>query len=509
MKDSRTKKVALNAMSSVIQQVIVVLVGFVNRKIFLFTIGVAYLGVNGLFSNILSLLAMSELGVGTAIIYNLYKPLSEGKEDEVCKLMNFYKQAYRVIAAVVILIGVAICLCLEVFINISDSGFTLKELQIIFLLYLLQTASTYLFSYKRSLFFADQKAYITSYIDTGFKIFTSIATAVIMVLTKDFYLYLILTIILNLINNASISFYADRKYPYIKRKQKLEIEKVKMIFANIKNIFIHKIASTAITSTDNILISKFVGIAVVGLYSNYQLVIDSVANIMRRILQSIQASVGNLLATENTDRAEEILYQATLVAHLIASFSSVSLSCLVQDFIVLVFGQEYTLEFSIVFISIFSFLLVLMKEPLYQFVSVSGLFKEDRTNAIIGMTLNLGISLILVMRIGLSGVFLGTVISSIVTFGMKINFFYLKFLKKSSLKYHMWIIIYLITTVVEIIFTNWICNLLTIGNIYINFVCKMGICILIPNLINIGLFWKQKDFQRLVQRGKEFVGKNK
>lgn len=507
MENSRTKKVVLNAISSVVQQVIVVLVGFVNRKIFLVTIGVAYLGVNGLFSNILSLLAMSELGVGTAIIYSLYKPLAEGKEDEVCKLMNFYKQAYRLIAMAIVAIGVIICMFLGVFININESGFTLKELQIIFLLYLLQTASTYLFSYKRSLFFADQKAYITSYIDTGFKVFISIATAVIMVVTKNFYLYLILTIILNLINNAAISFYADKRYPYIKRKLKLETEKVRKIFGNIKNIFIHKVASTAITSTDNILISKFVGIAVVGLYSNYQLVIDSVSNIMRRILQSIQASVGNLLATEDTERAEEILYQATLVAHLIASFSSVALSCLVQDFIILVFGQEYTLEFSIVFISIFSFMLVLMKEPLYQFVSVSGLFKEDRTNAIIGMILNLGISLILVIRIGLAGVFLGTVISSIITFILKINFFYSKFLRKSAMKYHIVISGYIIISFAEIAITSWLCSCLIIENTYINFLFKMGMCVLIPNLINILLFWRQKDFQKLVQRGKGFLKK--
>lgn len=508
MENSRTKKVALNAMSSVIQQIIVVLVGFVNRKIFLVTIGVAYLGVNGLFANILSLLAMSELGVGTAIIYNLYKPLAEGKEDEVCKLMNFYKQAYRFIAVTIVAIGAVICVFLKVFINITDSGFTLKELRIIFLLYLLQTASTYLFSYKRSLFFADQKAYITTYIDTGFKIFISIATAVIMVVTKNFYLYLILMIILNLTNNVAISFYADKKYPYIKRKLKLETEKVKKIFVNIKNIFIHKVASTAITSTDNILISKFVGIAVVGLYSNYQLVIDSVANIMRRVLQSIQASVGNLLATEDTERAEEILYQATLVAHLIASFSSVALSCLVQDFIILVFGQEYTLEFNVVFISILSFMLVLMKEPLYQFVSVSGLFKEDRTNAIIGMTLNLGISLILVIKIGLAGVFLGTVISSIITFALKINFFYSKFLQKSPMKYHIIIIGYMLITFVEIVITNWLCGLLRINNIYINFVFKMGICVLVPNIINIGLLWRQKDLQNLIQRGKVFLKNN-
>lgn len=500
MSNSRTKNSAMNAVSALIQQFIIVIIGFVSRKIFLTTIGIAYLGVNGLFSNILNLLSMSELGVGTAIIYNLYRPLAENNQDEVCKLMNFYAMVYRIIAVIILGLGMILCAFLDAFINIQNSGFTMSELRIIFLLYLVQAASSYLFSYKRSLFFADQKAFLTTYIDTGYKVLSTIVLILVMLSTGNFYVYLTASIFFTLINNIIISIYADRRYPFLKNKLRLEQEKVITIWKNVKNIFIHKVAGIAITSTDNILISKFINITTVGLYSNYQLVIDSVSNVMRKILQSIQASVGNLLTMENTDRAEGVLYQATFVAYLITSFSAVSLVCLIQNFIVLCFGEAYLLPNDVVIVSICAFALVLMKEPLYQFVSVSGLFREDKINAIIGMLLNLGISIVLVRKMGLVGVFGGTVISSIITFVLKIQFFYSKFFHKLWYKYFSVIIAYLLLIVAEVLLINWLCSFVSWFSIYANFVIKMVICAIVPNGLNVLMFAKANVFKNLYER---------
>lgn len=282
-------------------QIISIGMGFVVRTVFIFTLGIEYLGVDGLFTSILLMFSLANLGFDTAIIYSLYRPLAEKDIYKIQALMNLYQKAYRLIGVVVLLIGLSLLPFLDHLVN-ADT--TIKDINIIYLLFLISSVSSYYFVYKQSIIIADQSNYIISKIHTLFIIISNALQIVLLIIISDYIVVLVAQLTLKVIENVYIANKANKLYPFLKEKNNAKLSKTdrREFFENLYSLLLYKISGVVINATDNIVISKFIGVIWVGVYSNYLLILNTLNTLLGYLFYSITASVGNLNVKENADK---------------------------------------------------------------------------------------------------------------------------------------------------------------------------------------------------------------
>lgn len=283
----RTKKVFLNSLTSVVGQAIVIFVSFVARYYFIQELGRTYLGINGLFTQILAMLSLVELGVGPAIIYSLYKPLAEKNYKDVAVIMKLYKKIYTIIGIVIVALGTLMAPFVHFFIKDDLRDINLS---VIFILFVLNTAISYFYSYKQNLIIADQDKYIANINHYLFYFFLNIVQLILIVNTHNYYLFLVVQILITLLENISISIIADKRYPFLKEKCNHQVDQtvLKQIKKNTKAMIVHKIGGVAVDSTDNMIISYLLGIAIVGIYSNYTMVINALLTLIQQFFRLLR-----------------------------------------------------------------------------------------------------------------------------------------------------------------------------------------------------------------------------
>lgn len=489
----RTALTLKNTYWGIISQFIILLIGFVSRKIFLVTLDPTYLGLSSLLTNVISLISLAELGISSAIIYHLYKPIANGDKLKITQLMNLYKDAYRIIALTVFIIGVSFIPFLNTI--VKDQSFSTEYIQLIFCLYLFDAVISYFYSYKRSIIFADQKNYIVVINDTVFRVLTGITNIVVLLITHDFVFYLLSTIILKFLNNLVISKIADSKYPYINGKDKIGKEDRRNIFVNIRDIFVNKISWTVTSATDNIIMSVFFNLSTIGLVSNYSLVISSLQSFVSKILDSTQAGIGDLLVRESNTHIYIVLKRLNLLAFLISSSCSIGLAITINPLISIWIGDQYLIEYGPILVLILNFFFIVLRSPLWQMMAVSGLFRQERNIAIIGTVSNLLISLILVEIIGLIGIFLGTLISIIIQIILKIPLFLNNFLSISSIDYFKDLVKFIGLFIFEFFIVYSIASMIFIENKFLELICLILLCLSIPTLINYLFFKNTKEYK--------------
>ncbi len=445
MTGKRTQKSIKNIAVAIVVQIITVLLSFVTRTLLVTSLGVESVSLNGLFTEVISMLSLTELGVGSAIIYNLYKPLTEGNKEKVCKLMGLFKTAYNIIALATFCIGVALLPVIHLLVN--QVNYSKNYIRLVYFLFVLQTSVSYLFSYKVSLLNADQQKYIYSIIHLAFKGIGTFAAACILFTTYNYVYYLISVIFFNIMTNFVASIVVDKKYPYLKEDHgKLSPDETKNVFSNIKNLFIKNVSAKVTNSTDNILISTLVGTLSVGIYTNYSIILNAVKQFSVQISGALAGSLGNLFASEKSNHCIMVLDRLTFIFFIIASSLSVCLYCCITPFIEVWLGKDWILANSVIFICCVNLFLDFCKIPLWQSLEVSGLFKKDKNISIIGTTINLIISIILGMKMGISGIFWGTFATYVVQIVLKIHLLFKDYFNDSPVKYYgKWLIFFILT----------------------------------------------------------------
>ena len=493
---SRTSNSIKNITYSLIAQIINLLCNFINRTVFVYVLGAEYLGINGLFTNILTILSFAELGIGTAIIYSLYEPLSQKDESKIKALMNLYKKAYNSIGIIILVVGAALTPFLEFFIKDMPD---IPYIRLIYLMYVANSGFSYFFSYKRSFLIADQKKYIDTFYQSVFFLLRTISQIAILLITKDFILYLGVQILLTLIENIVVSRKIDKLYPFLKEKnnEQLQKEDRQVIVNNVKALILHRVGDVTVNGTDNILISKFVGIIQVGLYSNYLLITNTLNGMFRIIFQSITASIGNMGVTEKKEKNIFIFNCIDLFGMWIYGFATICLFVLFNPFIEIWLGEEYLFRISVILIIIVSFYLKGRRQSVLTFKDAFGLFWYDRYKPVLEAVTNLILSLILVKFMGIEGILLGTVISSITTVFWIEPYVLYKYGFKSSVKPYF--VRYIVSTIVMVIaggITLKVANMFSGGSVF-DFIGKMLVCMVIPNLIFLCVVWRTQEFQYL------------
>lgn len=409
----RTKYSLINIVAGVGGHLLNMVLSFVSRMVFIRYLAAAYLGVNGLFSDILGMLNLAELGIGSAMIFSMYKPAAEDNREELGRLMNLYRMLYRIVAAFVLVVGLALLPFLDVLIK-GDSG--IENLRIIYLMYLGNSVCSYLLSYKNSILLAYQKAYVKTVIEQLLRTMQMILQIVVLALTGNFLLYLALQIGTLMMTNAVVAFKVDRDYPYLRDEKRLpDKEKRKDILKNIMAMGMHRFGSVIVSGTDNLIMSAFVGLTSVGIYSNYRLVLKSLNDLLCKVYSAFTGSVGNLGATEDGEYVYKIYKQLDFFMFLFYGYITAGLATLFNPFMRLMFGESYLFPMRIVLVLIVQFYVSGMRQINLQFREAMGLFWHDRYKAVAEAIINLVTSLILVQHHGVTGVFLGTIISTMTT----------------------------------------------------------------------------------------------
>lgn len=505
---SRTEYSAKNTYIATVSRIVAILMGFITRVVFTHMLSESYVGINGLFTDILNVLSLSELGVETAITYALYSPIAKNNVEEQKSLMRIYRLYYRIAAVVIFIAGLTLIPFMPVLIKNKPD---VEHLTVIYVLYLLNTFFSYMLIYKKTLIDAHQLFYIGILYQTVFWVIQDILQIIILILTKNFILFLLIYILCTLAGNICISRKADNLYPFLKEKhvKPLEKKKKQQIFKNVRAMFMHKIGKVLVNNTDNLVLSSFVGIISVGCYSNYFLIIKSIGQIVEQMFQGIAASIGNLGATENADRVKRVFETAVFISIWIYGLSAIALYELLNLFVEVSFGKKYLFSNEIVFILCINFFISGIKDAMLVFRDSLGLFRSDRFIPLLEAGLNLIISVFLVKQSGTAGVFLGTLISILITsVWMEPYLLHKNYLKISCRTFFLHCFIYI--TVIGGIWwlTDFLCHAVS-GNYFVLFIKRVIICIIVPNAVMIGLYYRTKEFRFILGKARGILKSRK
>ncbi len=437
---SRIKNTKKNIIYGYISTILIYIINFISRTVFIKILGVTYLGISGLFSNFLGVLSLAELGIGTAMTFSLYSPISTSNEEKLKSLMMFYKRAYYIIALIITVIGFSFMPLLNIIVNNSSD---IDNISIYYVIFLINTVSSYFVSYKYSLIYAYQKKYLITNINSIFSIFIALSQIIVLVLFKNYIAYLLALLMVNLLQKIYMNFYINKRYPYLKDKsvKKIPKKELKTIKKNILALFWHRIASISIKQTDNIIISTYVSVAMVGIVSNYYLLIRIATMSIGVIFSSVIGSLGNLIATESKEKQYKTYKIYRFVIFWIYGFFFIFFLTLATPFISLWIGSEMMLPNIVWFLIILEFYMQGDIVALLEMKVAGGVFRQDSWTVIVLAIVNLVVSIIMVRIIGLAGVFIGTLSQRIVShlirpkilykhiFDMKVKNFYIDCVK--------------------------------------------------------------------------------
>ena len=390
--------------------------GFILRTVFIMKLDETLLGVNGLYTGVLSMLSMAELGIGTALNFSLYAPVAQKNYDKIKSYMQFYKKAYRVIGLIVAVLGILLVPFLKYFIK-SPGDYGIGELTVYYLIFLFNTVSTYFVSYKYSLVNAEQKNYIQTNILTVTKLATTILQLIVLLTTSNFLLYLLTAAMVELLQKIWANRYLNRRYPYLLDKDVIPLgkEETKEIWDKTKALLCLKVGDIARLQTDSIIISSFIQVAIVGIVDNYNMVINSVQNFVLVIFNSAISSFGNLIATESKQKQYELFKVYRFVANWIYGLSAIGFYVLLTPLVVdLWLGEKWLLGANIVALIVMDYYFKGDRVVMMNFRTAAGVFEQDKFLPLIQGGVNLVISIVLVQKIGLIGVYIGTVVSGLI-----------------------------------------------------------------------------------------------
>lgn len=493
----RVKSSIKNTIVGLVAQIIYQLLNFACRTVLIKVLGVTYLGLNSLFANILSLFSIAEFGFGTVIIINMYKPIAEGDHEKIKSLLRAYKIIYMVIGAGILVAGMLVIPFIGLIVGeIPDVPYNII---IVYLLILSNSVFGYFFSFKRSIIIASQKRYVDNINAMVFYAVKNILMILAICITKNYLIYLIIQPLLLIAENISISAIADRIFPYIKGKaSKLSKEDFDKLKKNTFSIVLHKTGDVIVFATDSILISIFLGVATVGYFANYQLLVSIASIVVMLFITQVGASVGNLVTESNKENAYDVFKRIMFLHFWILGFCSIALVLLTQSFIKIWLGNEFLLPTLICVANTVCFYLRYSREAVASFKEATGLFKKDKYMAIVKAVVNLGVSILLLIYVGLIGVIIGTIVCLLATnLWIEPILVYKYYFAKNPLLYFARYLIYT-GIIVAVCLITWLCIYFIPDGGIMLFLLKMLVCTVVPNLLFLLIYFKAPEFKYFI-----------
>lgn len=497
MKIARTKNATRNMAMGMINKIVVLLLPFFVRTAFIYSLGSEYLGLNSLFSSILTVLNITELGFSSAVVFSMYEPIANDDHNRICALLNYYRKIYRIIGSVILLGGILIMPFLPNLIN----GECPDELNIyiLFFIYLLNTALSYLlFAYKKSILEAFQRNDYISLNDTITTGLTNIVQLILLIVWKSIYVYYayVLTMLaFTIINNFLNARIVNKKFPQYKCSGIIEDKDKAKIKKQVSGLMVSRICQMTRNSFDSIFVSAFISLTMTTIYNNYYYVVNAVVGLMNVITSAMLAGIGNSMATETQKKNYQDFTVFNFIYVWIAGWATVTMLCLYQDFMVLWVGEELTLPFLAAVIFSVYFYALKICDIRITYVSAAGLWWENRYRSLAETIANIVLNYIFVKIWGVYGIVLATVIPLIVInffLGGKILFkyYFTEYKINNYLKDNF---VYAIITLVAAAIT-W--NITKLVNVYgfSGLIVKGIICCFIPNILFFLVYFRTRKF---------------
>lgn len=502
---SRTQYSIINIFTSFAGYGLNILLSFVCRMVFVRCLAEEYLGINGLFTNIISVLSLSELGIGTAIVYALYKPIAEGDKKKIASLMRFYAIAYKAVGIFVFIAGVA---CLPFLgIIVRDTPDIPENLQVIYLLYLFSTASSYFFSYRSSIITASQRNYVVLGISYAVVVIQNIVQIIVLLATKNFMAYLIIQVVCTYVTNFLISMKAKKDYPYICEKNVEPLSKHErwMLIKDIKALTVSKLSGILVNNTDNIVITYFNGLVTTGAASNYTLLSSTLSTLVNQVFGSMTASIGNVNAVESNEKKFFYFKVINLMNFWLYGWGAIGIALVSSDIVALCFGNQYVLTAEIPLILAINFYMLGMQNAVWTYKTTLGLFKYGQYILLFTAALNIIGDIVLGSKFGLLGIFAATAISRALTNCWYDPYAVFKYgLHRKPIQYLVIYLKYFIIICLAGGICAIICNYIAFSPA-INVICKFIICSLIPNMVFVVCLYKTKEFKYVAETVKNLI----
>ena len=415
-KNTRTSNVIRNVWVGLICQLLIVIFSFANRTIFIKMLGNNYLSINGLFSNILNMISFVELGFGTALIYMLYKPVADNDIKKTQSIIKFYKKVYTIIGITMFTIGILIIPFMNLI--IKESPEIKENIYIIYILYLTNTCIGYFFAHKTAIINANQQNYIVTIYNQIGKLIQSLLQIIFLIATKEYILYLLIQLVMTITSNILISIKANKMYPYIKKNnvESITKEEKNTIISKVKSLVFYRISPAILNGTDNLIMSRYIGLSYVGIYSNYYLITNYILLFLNQITSAFETSIGNLNVKEKEQQKENVFYKIIYICFILYGMICVLLMASINDFISIWLGEEYIFNSYIVFTIVLYLYINGLHFPSYSYRTTAALFDKAKIMPLLEVIINITTSIILAKYIGIAGVFLGTSISKVLTF---------------------------------------------------------------------------------------------
>lgn len=499
MKITRAKNASRNIIFGTILKIYQIGVPFLLRTAMIYFMGIQYVGLNSLFTSILQVLNLAELGVGNAMVYSMYKPIAEDDEMTLCALIKLYRTYYRIIGLIIALAGILLTPFIP---NLIKSD--LPDGLNVYILYLLNLAVTvlsyWLFAYKNSLLQAHQRTDITSKVGLLTNTIQYALQILILVTIKNYYIYVIVALLTQALTNIITAIVSSYLYPKYKPVGTLPKQNIKMINQRIRDLFTSKLGAVIVNSADTIVISAFLGLVMLAIYQNYFFILNSIVGFLSIIFNSCMAGIGNSIIVETKEKNFNDLKKFTFIIAWLAGFCTVCLLCLYQPFMDIWVGEKLELKFPAIVCFCVYFFVYEINQLLNTYKDAAGIWHEDRFRPLVTAGANLGMNLIMVQFWGIYGVLLSTVLSTLFV-GMPWllhNLFTVLFDKNQLLGYLKSLLLYVIVVFISCVGCYFICQLFNFSN-WLTLIVRMIICCLVPNIIYFIAYRKNAEFKQCLQ----------
>ena len=498
--DSRTNNFVRNSLVGMLMQLFSLVLSFVSRTIFIKILANDYLSINGLFSNILSTLSFVELGFGTALLYMMYKPVAENDKEKIKTVLNYYRRVYTIVGLTMLILGLLVIPFMGII--IKDPPKIPENLNFIYVLFLVNTCIGYFYSHKTAVINAYQKNYIVSVYSQAFKWIQVILQTIFLIVTKNYIIYLVIQIICTLLNNILISRKANKMFPFIKEKNVIPLSKEerKEVSSKVKALIFYKLNPSILNGTANLVMSSVLGVALVGIYSNYYLITSYITMFLNQVTNALEPSIGNLNAVETEEKKETTFYKILFMCFFIFGLACVLLMALINDFINIWIGKEYLFSLFIVSAILLNVYVNGVNFACYSFRTTSGLFEKAKLVPLYEVILNVVLSILFAKWFGVAGIFLGATLAKALTFFWTDPVLLYKYLfkNKNIKKYFIKYFAYLLITLGVGAFVTYLSSLFVTTN-YLTWFIKA----IVLSIIALGLFiiltFKTKEFKSLFE----------
>lgn len=494
MQIDRVKNSKRNILWGFVGRIITVLLPFVLRTAMIYTIGEEYLGLSSLFTSMLSMLSLAELGLGSAMVFYMYKPLAEGRKEEICALLKLYRNLYRGIGGVILIIGLALIPFLDFFIKGTYPSDI--NLVLLYIIYLLDTVISYtLFSYRQSLLIVHQRNDVVFKIQLVVNIGLYVFQILFLLVFKNYYYFIILKPIFTILNNIMIKVSTTRLYPEYKCLGIVSKEKIKEISRKVRALAGHKIGTTVITSADSIVISAFLGLPMVARYGNYYTIIAAIISIMGMLINSLLAGIGNGLVVESKEANYALFNNLNYILMWIVSWCTICFLCLFQPFMTIWVGEAMLLPISSVILFTMYYYSWQCRVCVVLFKDAAGQWNADFWKPYVSAILNLIVNIGLVKAIGFNGVLISTILTMVcINIPWETHVVFKNVFNRSEKEYYIKQSICFLKTAIIGGITYIICDMISVEGGW-GLLLRGIITIVFPNAIFLLLSYKKTEFK--------------